>query len=1567
MPKLTKNFIGGRMNKVVDERLLPEGEYIDAMNIRMGSTEKSEIGVIENTKGNLPLTKLAYFNAQLSTDAVCIGSATDPARETIYWFVHDSNFSLGPTGKIDLIVSYNVLTDILTYHVVSINDGGNTNTTLNFNPQYLITGVNIIEDLLFFTDDINPPRCINVKRNYPDPIGVSFVDSVTSESLMVIKKPPIKAPVITLLTTAGQENFLETRFISFAYRYRYEDGEYSATSQWSDIAFESNPFEFSINSVLNEGMTNNANTAVVEYNSGGPLVKGIDLLFKEANNSVIKVIERIDKADSGLADNNFYQYTFSNSKIFSILPTSEILRLYDNVPLTAKAQTIMGNRLMYGNYIEGYDLLDRNANPVKFEYQAQLVTEDIGLRSLPYRLDGIPYNLDPVSPPVAVNDSVIYFDLANVPLVAGSAIQLELRIDHSQFSGDTPFPTATTNQFSLDFTFYLSNNYGSVYQLATSTEFQSAIGTLANIKPVYSSIPGVETSCDGITLTDQLNCTIPQTLGGLQKFASGISSVTPTGQPIEIISTLGGTEIGLRLIAMMFVDNPNGTITQTVYEYYEIVVADVTYLEIANPRSLHSNRGYEIGIVYMDEFLRSTTALVSPNNTVYVPCGNSPKKNSIRVTIPKEQIAPAWAKRYKFVIKPDAENYEVIYSNLFVTDPSTNESWFLLEGENEQKVETGDRYIVKTDTNGPLTNCAYATVLDKRVVAADSLVPNQLNPAGVYMKILPNDFTAIAPDEAVVKFPYEEQCAPKGGNYTIFRRAINIEDPGWNPLQPSWNYRDYDIPAGSRIFIKLNWLRQGVGNACERRGYTFERTFIASNDYNNFEDWWDGDNVISVIQTEGTSIDGSTSIEFNPVNAFAFQTDFNINYIQFWREPTNNALLLQVSSGESCTGVGAGDKRKYCVGIEVIVYRAATTLIFETLPQDATPNIYYENNLSFEIDSNGNHFGNVQNQNISTNTPAIINTEFFNCISFGNGAESYKIRDSITGKSFNLGERVTSVSSQEYKKSDRFADITYSGVYNAENNINRLNEFNLGLFNYKNLELSFGAIYILDGRQTDVLTLQEERISYVLAGKNLLSDSIGGGAIASVPEVLGTQIARTEKYGISFNPESYVQWGFNRFFTDVKRGAVLQLIGNSSQNDDLKVISDDNMRTWFRDEFNSSFDTQKLGGFDPYMNEYVLSSNTRRLPINEECIDCGITQTFNFSKLGTGSASYNFCVELGSIVGNTTLTWNPSLNLGGNFQVIINYNGSIYVSPFTTTSGSLSFNKNDILVTTAEVTIIYTSTVLNIDFNFECPVPERLRIIQVVVNSSADANKTIHIEYRYQNGAYISPLQSNFVKLAGTAAPTVSAYISNIGDVGTGGFPPESSTLTIRTNKLSTDTYDFQLANDKLRYLRTNVLYPNTQIGIETLLALANDSTPITQTGSVFSSNFIVPLNTEGNILYLVWDLRDVLQIPLCAVGEQVGKTEAQIKKEACCDCDKCPPSNCVRVRVYNASNTRAASIFFPIGQDNACTGNPTGPFTLNLNPAETWEECLIYSATEGVPYTVIAGTAYVVVLQCNC
>ncbi len=99
MANLVRNFIKGRMNKSVDERLVPNGEYIHAENIRMGSTEDSEIGAVENSKGNTQLTTLVYppTGTALSDNATCLGAYSDGANETMYWFVHDPSFVDGST------------------------------------------------------------------------------------------------------------------------------------------------------------------------------------------------------------------------------------------------------------------------------------------------------------------------------------------------------------------------------------------------------------------------------------------------------------------------------------------------------------------------------------------------------------------------------------------------------------------------------------------------------------------------------------------------------------------------------------------------------------------------------------------------------------------------------------------------------------------------------------------------------------------------------------------------------------------------------------------------------------------------------------------------------------------------------------------------------------------------------------------------------------------------------------------------------------------------------------------------------------------------------------------------------------------------------------------------------------------------------------------------------------------------------------------------------------------------------------------------------------------------------
>ena len=73
-----------------------------------------------------------------------------------------------------MIVSYNTTSFVLFYHVIST-------TLLNFDEKFLVNGINLIGDLLFFTDNSNAPRKININRNYLQPIA--GVDQITEQDI----------------------------------------------------------------------------------------------------------------------------------------------------------------------------------------------------------------------------------------------------------------------------------------------------------------------------------------------------------------------------------------------------------------------------------------------------------------------------------------------------------------------------------------------------------------------------------------------------------------------------------------------------------------------------------------------------------------------------------------------------------------------------------------------------------------------------------------------------------------------------------------------------------------------------------------------------------------------------------------------------------------------------------------------------------------------------------------------------------------------------------------------------------------------------------------------------------------------------------------------------------------------------------------------------------------------------------------------------------------------------------------------------------------------------------------
>jgi hypothetical protein len=132
------------MNKDLDDRLIPNGEYRDAQNISVGKSEADDIGALETVLGN----SLAYNFLSSIAGLKVIGYFPIENSNQIIVFLTDG-------GTNNFIYSF-MLNNAPTLLV--------TGAFLQFSLTLPITGVSVIEDLLFWTDYNNQPRKINISE-----------------------------------------------------------------------------------------------------------------------------------------------------------------------------------------------------------------------------------------------------------------------------------------------------------------------------------------------------------------------------------------------------------------------------------------------------------------------------------------------------------------------------------------------------------------------------------------------------------------------------------------------------------------------------------------------------------------------------------------------------------------------------------------------------------------------------------------------------------------------------------------------------------------------------------------------------------------------------------------------------------------------------------------------------------------------------------------------------------------------------------------------------------------------------------------------------------------------------------------------------------------------------------------------------------------------------------------------------------------------------------------------------------------------------------------------------------
>ena len=188
MAKVQNTFLKSKMNKDLDARLLPEGEYRDARNAQISKSESSQVGNLENSLGNKSIADYTALTGE--SNIFCIGSFADELNSVVFLFFTSytdpfpSKYTYEPTAK-NFIISTNILSGISTVLVKG--------AFLNFSQTNLITGVNILENLLFFTDNRNQPRVINTILANTNSKNTNPTYYSTEDQISVAKYNPFEA------------------------------------------------------------------------------------------------------------------------------------------------------------------------------------------------------------------------------------------------------------------------------------------------------------------------------------------------------------------------------------------------------------------------------------------------------------------------------------------------------------------------------------------------------------------------------------------------------------------------------------------------------------------------------------------------------------------------------------------------------------------------------------------------------------------------------------------------------------------------------------------------------------------------------------------------------------------------------------------------------------------------------------------------------------------------------------------------------------------------------------------------------------------------------------------------------------------------------------------------------------------------------------------------------------------------------------------------------------------------------------------------------------------------------
>ena len=221
--------------------------------------------------------------------------------------------------------------------------------------------------LLYFTDNKNEPRKLNVFKclfkdiaNYSQTDLIDFITACPKTPLTPIEYTFVNENEIPVAFRKGidESYFKRSPGFQFAYQYIYDDGMETAISPYSDIAFPP--------SVLQQGTSTSPdhdqfNVCALSLPIPGREISRVRIVARQGNGpGNVGRFFIIDEFNPNEDKQYYYraafrEYYFRNDQVLKGVSEEEVNKQFDSVPRKAEAQSLHSNRLMYGNYLDGFD------------------------------------------------------------------------------------------------------------------------------------------------------------------------------------------------------------------------------------------------------------------------------------------------------------------------------------------------------------------------------------------------------------------------------------------------------------------------------------------------------------------------------------------------------------------------------------------------------------------------------------------------------------------------------------------------------------------------------------------------------------------------------------------------------------------------------------------------------------------------------------------------------------------------------------------------------------------------------------------------------------------------------------------------------------------------------------------------------------------------------------------------------------------------------------------------------------------------------------------------------------